>query len=128
VDEFSRGGRQTRLPTIGGEGEWGEDPTWEMAGEKGEIVTRLRREVVEDGESCESAHVKQLKRKAGVEDCIYSLFRLPEKSWAMGLVVHRAWGATEFGERERVIVHAMHEELGALYDREARLARTMGRL
>ena len=34
----------------------------------------------------------------------------------------------EFGERERVLVHAMHEELGVLYDREAKLARMMGRL
>src|SRR5258705_9877962 len=42
VDEFSGGGRQARLLTIGGEGEWGEDPMWEMAGEKGEIVTRMR--------------------------------------------------------------------------------------
>jgi len=116
VDEFSGGGRQARLLTMGGEGEWGEDPMWEMAGEKGEIVTQMRRNVVKDVAWYESAHVKELRRKAGVDDCIYSLFRLPEQSWAMGLVVHRAWGAKKFGERERVIVHAMHEELGALYD------------
>src|SRR5258706_1823319 len=128
VDEFSGGGRRARLLSIGGEGEWGEDPMWEMAGEKGEIVTRMRRDVVKDDAWYESAHVKELRRKAGVDDCIYSLFRLPEESWAMGLVVHRAWGAKPFSERERVIVHAMHEELGPLYDREARLAKTMGRL
>jgi len=46
----------------------------------------------------------------------------------MGLVVHRSWGAKPFSERERVIVYAMHEELGVLYDRESRLAKTMGRL
>ncbi|HEV8378589.1 MAG TPA: hypothetical protein VGP99_07045 [Tepidisphaeraceae bacterium] len=128
VDEFSGGGRQTRLLMTAGEREWAEDPMWEMAGEKGELVTRLRRDVVDDGEWYESAHVKELRRKAGVNDCIYSLFRLPEQSWAMGLVVHRVWGAKRFGERERVIVHAMHEELGVLYDREARLAKMMGRL
>jgi len=90
-------------------------------------VTRLRRDVVEDADWYGSVYVKELK-KAGVDDCIYSLFRLPEESWAMGLVVHRAWGAKSFSERERVIVHAMHEELGVLYDREARLAKTMGRV
>jgi hypothetical protein len=128
VDEFFGGGRQARLLLTCGEGEGAEDPMWEMAGEKGELVTRLRREVVDDGEWYESAHVKELRRKAGVDDCIYSLFRLPEQSWAMGLEVHRAWGAKQFGERERVIVHAMHEELGVLYEREARLARMMGRV
>jgi hypothetical protein len=128
VDEYSGNGRGGRLLTIGGDGEWSDDPMWEMAGEKGELVTRLRREVVGDGAWYESAHVKQMRRKAGVDDCIYSLFRLPEESWAMGLEVHRAWGAKPFGERERVIVHAMHEELGVLYGREARLARTMGRV
>jgi hypothetical protein len=45
----------------------------------------------------------------------------------MGLVVHRAWGRKPFAERERVLVHAMHEELGGLYEREARLARMVGR-
>src|SRR5947199_3984263 len=48
VDEFSRGNRQARLLTIGGDGQWGEDPMWEMAREKGEIVTRLRRNVVKN--------------------------------------------------------------------------------
>jgi len=128
VDEFSGGGRHTRLLMTAGEREWAEDPMWEMAGEKGELVTRLRREVVDDGEWYASTHVKELRRKAGVDDCIYSLFRLPEESWAMGLVVHRAWGAKKFAERERVIVDAMHEELGVLYDREARLAKMMGNL
>src|SRR6266567_4691138 len=65
VDEFSGGERQTRLLTIGGEGQWAADPMWEMAREKGELVTRLRRDVVEDGDWYESAHVKELK-KAGV--------------------------------------------------------------
>jgi hypothetical protein len=128
VDNFSGGGRQARLLMGIGEAELAEDPMWEMAGEKGELVTRLRREVVEDAEWYESAHVKDSRRKAGLDDCIYSLFRLPEQSWAMGLEVHRAWGAKRFGERERVLVHAMHEELGVLYDREAKLARMMGRL
>src|SRR5882762_9351974 len=128
VDEFSGGGRQARLLTMGGEGEWGEDPMWEMAGEKGEIVTQMRRNVVKDVAWYESAHVKELRCKAGVDYCISPLFRLPEESWAMGLVVHRAWAAKPFSERERVIVHAMHEELGALYDREARLAKMIGRL
>jgi hypothetical protein len=128
VDGFPGGRRQTRLLITADEGEWAEDPMWEMADEKGELVTRLRREVVDDGEWYQSAHVTELRRKAGVDDCIYSLFRLPEESWAMGLVVHRAWGAKKFGERERVIVHAMHEELGVLYDREAKLAKMMGRL
>ena len=117
-----------RLPTIARYGESSDDPMWEMAGEKGELVTRLRREVVDDAHWYESAHVKEMRRKAGVDDCIYSLFRLPEESWAMGLAVHRPWGAKAFGERERVIVHAMHEELALLYDREARLAKTMGRV
>jgi hypothetical protein len=128
VDEFSGAGRETRLLAAGGEGEWAIDPMWEMAREKGELVTKMRREVVADVQWYDSAHVKELRRKAGVDDCIYSLFRLPEQSWAMGLEVHRAWGAEKFGERERVIVHAMHEELGGLYEREARLAKMMGRV
>src|SRR5215204_772456 len=40
VDEFSGGRRQARLLLTCGEGEGAEDPMWEMAGEKGELVTR----------------------------------------------------------------------------------------
>ncbi len=128
VDQFSGRGANTRLLAASGGGGWAADPMWEMAREKGELVTKLRREVVEDGQWYESPHVKELRRKAGVDDCIYSLLRLPQQSWAMGLVVHRAWGRKPFGERERVLVHAMHEELGGLYEREGRLAKTMGRV
>src|SRR6266446_5238502 len=87
VDGYSGGGRQARLLTIGGDAEWLEDPLWEMAREKGELITRLRREVVDAGPWYESPHVKELRRKAGLDDCIYSLFRLPRESWAMGLEV-----------------------------------------
>ena len=128
VDGSNGNGHGGRLPGIAADAQSSDDPMWEMAGEKGELVTRLRREVVDDAHWYGSVHVKEMRRRAGVDDCIYSLFRLPEESWAMGLAVHRAWSAKPFGERERVIVHAIHEELALLYDREARLAKTMGRI
>src|SRR4051812_34434740 len=45
VDEFSGGGKGTRLLLAAGNGEWSEDPMWEMARDKGELITRLRRDV-----------------------------------------------------------------------------------
>src|SRR3954471_8374204 len=46
--EACNGNGHGRLPSIRAESGFGDDPMWEMAGEKGELVTRLRREVVDD--------------------------------------------------------------------------------
>ena len=97
VDEFSGGAGAARLLLSSGERAWAADPMWEMAGKRGAGDESPRREVVADAHWYESPHVKELRRKAGMDDCIYSLFRCREQSWAMGLEVHRAWGAKNFG-------------------------------
>ncbi|HEV8604078.1 MAG TPA: hypothetical protein VGQ99_01855 [Tepidisphaeraceae bacterium] len=128
VDECFGGQRQRLVLMAAAEGNGAADPMWEMAKEEGQVVTRMRREVVDDGEWYASVYVKQVRQKAGVDDCIYSLVRLPERGWAMAMTVHRGWGGRKFGEREKAIVHALHEEIGMLYEREAGLARMMGRV
>jgi len=127
VDECHGGQRQRLILMAASEGNGPVDPMWVMARESGGVVTRMRRELVGDGDWYGSAYVREVRQKAGVDDCIYSLLRLPE-NWAMLLAVHRAWGGKKFGERERAIVHALHEELRPLYDREAKLATMMGKL
>lgn len=98
-----------------------------VARRQGELVTATRREVLSDQAWYESPHVREVRGRAGVDDCVYSLFRLPQPGWAMCVGFHRLRGERRrFGRRERVLVHLAHSGLGPLYQREARVADIVG--
>lgn len=89
----------------------------------GPLVSAARREVVSDQAWRDSPYVRDVRRAAGIDDCIYSIYRLPEPGWAMCVSFHRPCGdRRRFGRRERVLVHLAHSGLGPLYGREARIA------
>lgn len=109
------------------QGEAPSDPMEAIARRRGQLVTAMRREVVSDQAWHESPHLREVREQVGVEDCIYSLFRLPQPGWAMCIEFHRTWGdRRRFGLRERVLVHLAHSGLGPLYEREARIAEIVG--
>jgi DNA-binding CsgD family transcriptional regulator len=99
------------------------DPMRAIGVVAGETVTRTRRQVVADDVWAASDQVRDFRHRAGIDDCIYSLHRFPQRGWAMGLLLHRAKGAAPFGPRERLLVEIMHGEMGELYRRDAELVR-----
>ena len=91
------------------QGEQMDDPlTPHCVHQPGEIVTVLRRQLVDDRTWYRSPNVNELRRKGRLDDCIYSHFRLNESGRAMGIAFHRPWGDTPFTERERGIVDLIH--------------------
>jgi DNA-binding CsgD family transcriptional regulator len=100
------------------------DPMRVIASRSGPIVTSRRRDLVPDLRWNVSPHVGKLRREAGVDDCIYSLYRLPEEGCAMGIFLHRGWGSPKGYElREEQIVHLLQSELGFFYRRGSAMAR-----
>jgi DNA-binding CsgD family transcriptional regulator len=81
-----------------------------------QTTTVSRRSLVNDTQWYESPNVMELRRPGGLDDCIYSCYRLRDPETAMGVAFHRPWGDTAFGVRERLIVHLMHE-FNPLYNR-----------
>ena len=75
---------------------------------EGDVATVLRRQKVSDRDWYLSANVNELRRKSGLDDCIYSHFRLGQSGRALGIAFHRAWNDRPFTERERAIVDLMH--------------------
>src|SRR5688572_7358590 len=59
-------------------GEGPRDPMEDVALKAGQRVTVARREVVPDDAWYGSPHVRDVRRQAGIDDCVYSLNRLPE--------------------------------------------------
>ena len=82
----------------------------------GQVVTVMRRQLVDDVDWYQSPNVNELRRKGRLDDCIYSHFRLGEDGRAMGIAFHRPWGDKPFGERELGIVDLMHRTQ-TMYDR-----------
>ena len=108
-------------------GEGARDPMEAIAAKAGARVTAARREVVPDEAWYGSPHVRDVRRQAGIDDCVYSLYHLPEPGWAACVSLHRPWGdRRRFGGRERALVHLAHSGLEHHYEREARIAEIVG--
>lgn len=96
------------------------DPMQTLARRRGQIVTAARRDVLDDEAWYGSPQVQQVRRVRGIDDCIYSLYRLPRRGWAKAIFLHRGWGDPEpFTPRERQMVHLLHTGLDSLYQRES---------
>lgn len=108
-------------------GEGPRDPMEAVAQRAGRRVTVTRRDVVADHLWYGSPHVQEVRRRSGIDDCIYSLYRLPEAGWGVCVSLHRRWGERRrFGVRERALVHLAHSGVEQLYEREARIAEIVG--
>ena len=93
-------------------------PMQSLAGrfDKEIILTRSRRQIVDDRRWYTSPHVMEFSRLAGIDHGLYSNFRLPRPGWIGALGLHRAWGDNRpFTQRERTIVQLIHAELGQLH-------------
>lgn len=96
------------------------DPMCAIAGRKGRVITLSRRQVLDDREWYTDPHVLRVRKPAGVDDCIYSLYRLNSHGNACGnagcISLHRRWGhSSSFSAREVQLLHLLHTELEGLY-------------
>lgn len=81
---------------------------------RGEVVTRTRRQMVEDKIWYRSTQIEQYRRPAGLDDCIYSIFVGPRTTRCLS--IHRPWNQRGFTEDERALVHALHTECSPLLE------------
>jgi DNA-binding CsgD family transcriptional regulator len=65
------------------------------------------------------SHV-ELRRPGRIDDCVYSLHRLPVKSWVAGLGVHRDWGdRAQFTRRDREVLDLLNTHLSWMWTSDA---------
>lgn len=92
------------------------DPMGDMLALPGVVVTRRREELHGDPAWYAHAYVNEHRRTARVDDCLYTLHRLPDRGGMVGLGMHRAWGdPVRFGRREADLLHLLNEHLRFLW-------------
>ncbi|MGE3818776.1 MAG: LuxR C-terminal-related transcriptional regulator [Isosphaeraceae bacterium] len=92
---------------------------WDLVATK-RLFTVSRRRLVTDHGWYGSDHVHDGRRRADVDDFIYSIFVLPDLSGTHHLCLHRHWGDAPFGRRERKVIHILHTELARSWSGPAR--------
>jgi DNA-binding CsgD family transcriptional regulator len=81
----------------------------------GPPLTLTRRELVDDAAWYASPHVRQVRRSAGVDDCVYSA-RVLECGAVACMCLCRKWGdRRRFDGREAKAVDVLHAECGWVY-------------
>src|SRR5262249_44250777 len=91
------------------------DPVFTPLGQlTGRVVTRTRRQLVDDGSWYRSVSFNEYRKPAGADHCLYTLFALPTAGRYSLIGLHRPVCAQEFGARERRLLHLFHTELGRL--------------
>jgi DNA-binding CsgD family transcriptional regulator len=74
----------------------------------GAVVTFTRRELTDDRTWYASHHVREVRRKAGVDDCLYSGMASKPDQLAC-ICLSRKWGSRKrFGNREKGILDLLH--------------------
>jgi DNA-binding CsgD family transcriptional regulator len=79
------------------------------------VRTGARPALMSDREWVESAHVREIRRTAGVCEFVYSV-RPEGLGRARVLSFHRPWGEAPFGERESGLLDVFHAECAWLHD------------
>ena len=103
-----------------GEREVDGDPMEAMLKVPGQVVTRRRTDLHDDVAWYRRTFVNERRRPARVDDCLYTLFRLPGASMMVGLGLHRDWGdRRRFGRREADILQILNEHLEFLWRGDA---------
>ena len=72
------------------------------------VVTRSRRQLVADRDWYRSPNVQELRRRAHIDDCIYSNYQLGQPGRAVGIAFHRPWGDRPFSQRDVAVIDAFH--------------------
>jgi DNA-binding CsgD family transcriptional regulator len=92
------------------------DPMADMLKLPGRVITRRREELHADSAWYAGSYVNEHRRAARVDDCLYTLYRLPDRGAIVGLGMHRAWGdRTRFGQRESDLLQILNEQLEFLW-------------
>jgi DNA-binding CsgD family transcriptional regulator len=92
------------------------DPMEAMLKLSGTVVTCRRAELHSDRAWYSRGHINEYRRPARVDDCVYTLYRLPQHGAMVGLGMHRDWGdRRRFGLRERDLLHLLNGQLECLW-------------
>jgi DNA-binding CsgD family transcriptional regulator len=92
------------------EGEQLDDPMTNLCVKRMEpVLTCQRRDLIDDRAWYQSGNVNELRRRARIDHCIYSNYRLDNTGRAIGIAIHRAWGEPEFTRRDLAIVDMVHQ-------------------
>src|SRR5262245_31372637 len=78
------------------------------------LLTRLRRQIVDDGDWYGSAFVNDYARPAHMDDMALSMHR-PASGPSHQLNVSRVWGEPPFTSRERRLLHLCHADIAPLH-------------
>ena len=96
------------------------DPMRAMLASTGQsIITCPRRAVVRERVWQASDNVREIRHPAGLDDCLYSLYRLRSRRQAFAILLYRrrkddSW----FAGRETLLVHLLHSEMPSIYARQ----------
>jgi DNA-binding CsgD family transcriptional regulator len=85
-----------------------------LAGLTGRLVTRVRRQLIDDTAWYRSPSFNEFRKVAGVDQCVYSVHPLGPGGMFHLIDLHRSLGERAFSPRERRLLHLYHEELGRL--------------
>jgi hypothetical protein len=92
-------------------------PAINSAARPGHVLTRGRRQLVEDKIWYRSEQVDEYRRPAGIDDFIYSMLVGPRTSRCLS--IHRPWNDKPFSDEERTLVHVLHAECAPLLEKRA---------
>lgn len=91
------------------DGEQLDDPlTCRFVHLSGPVTTVSRPQLVDSRQWYRSPNVNELRRRARVDHCIYSTFRLDENGRAISFALHRPWGDRPFRARDVAVVDLFH--------------------
>jgi DNA-binding CsgD family transcriptional regulator len=81
--------------------------------------TRVRRALVDDLVYYADRVVNDYQQPSDMDDSIHSRQPIPRPGWSSLVTVFRDWRGRPFCDRERKLVHLVHEEMGRLWHRPA---------
>ncbi|WP_342375199.1 LuxR C-terminal-related transcriptional regulator [Myxococcus stipitatus] len=82
----------------------------------GELVTAMRRDLVEDRYWYGTAYVEDYLRAARLDDSVYSIRRSGLGQAVQGIGIYRGWRGRAFDVADRELLHLFHAECGDLLD------------
>jgi hypothetical protein len=74
----------------------------------------MRRQVIPDPQWYSATRARELRRRAGVDDCAVSSVHLPDGGVDQ-ISLHRSWGDPSFARRDSVLLCLFHRELQRLW-------------
>jgi DNA-binding CsgD family transcriptional regulator len=82
----------------------------------GQVVTRARQDLYKDDSWYAMPHVREIRRQANINHCMYSIYHLMHPGWFMLLAFFREWSDQRpFAPRHAGLLHLFHGQLGWMY-------------